>query len=147
MDNPRVFARLVGKELARSGPTSAGPPPPPPRPPPEKPPDPPPSNEEAFQAIGTLFKHVMAQISALETEVGELKARRNAVAGRDGAPGVGIQDLDVDGNGDLIVTFTDGFVKNCGRVRGEDAAPAPPPQALQFERDETTGRIKGAILK
>jgi hypothetical protein len=55
-------------------------------------------------------------------------------------------NAEVDGAGDLVIMFSDGFVKNCGHVRGADAPAAPAPSQLVFERDES-GRIVKSVLK
>ena len=40
--------------------------------------------------------------------------------GENGKDGVGIQSAEVNENGDLIITLTDGIVHNAGKVVGED---------------------------
>lgn len=47
---------------------------------------------------------------------------QNGVDGKDGAAGVGISDIHIDENGDLLFTMTDGNVINAGSY--EDAVPA-----------------------
>ena len=45
---------------------------------------------------------------------------KNGANGKDGADGVGIADIKLNENGELIVTLTDGTEKNLGKVKGED---------------------------
>lgn len=45
---------------------------------------------------------------------------KNGTNGKDGADGVGIADIKLNENGELIVTLTDGTEKNLGKVKGED---------------------------
>lgn len=45
---------------------------------------------------------------------------KNGTNGKDGADGVGIADIKLNENGELIVTLTDSTVKNLGKVKGED---------------------------
>lgn len=45
---------------------------------------------------------------------------KNGANGKDGADGVGIADIKLGENGELIVTLTDGTEKNLGKVKGED---------------------------
>lgn len=45
---------------------------------------------------------------------------KNGANGKDGADGVGITDIKLNENGELIVTLTDGTEKNLGKVKGED---------------------------
>ena len=47
---------------------------------------------------------------------------KNGVNGSNGADGVGIADLVINENGELVVTLTDGTVKNLGKVKGTDGA-------------------------
>lgn len=42
--------------------------------------------------------------------------------GQDGKDGVGIADIKLSENGELIVTLTDGTEKNLGKIKGEDGA-------------------------
>ena len=88
-----------------------------------------------FRAVKSLFDRAFARIAALEE-------RRAAVNGRDG---VGISDVTVDGAGDLIITLSDGFVKNCGRVRGADAPAAPAPSQMVLERDSDGRIVRGRL--
>ena len=91
--------------------------------------------DQVLQAVKLLFDRAFARIAALEE-------RRAAANGRDG---VGITDVTVDGAGELIVVFSDGFVKNCGRVRGADAPAAPAPQQLVIERDGDGRIVRGRL--
>jgi hypothetical protein len=43
--------------------------------------------------------------------------------GSTGTGGVGISNAAVDGNGDLIITYSDGRVQNAGHVKGEQGPP------------------------
>src|SRR5215469_13916560 len=124
MSEKSHITRAVAPDLRCTAPTAAAPALLPP-----SPPDP-----DVFAAIKVLFDRVHVRLDKLEQ-------RRNA---RRGVDGIGIQDVVVDGAGDLIVTFSDGYVKNCGRVRGADAPPAPPPQQLTLERDD--GKVVRAVL-
>lgn len=45
---------------------------------------------------------------------------KNGANGKDGADGVGIADIKLNENGELIVTLTDGTEKNLGKVKGEN---------------------------
>lgn len=45
---------------------------------------------------------------------------KNGTNGKDGADGVGIADIKLNENGELIVTLTDGTEKNLGKVTGSD---------------------------
>lgn len=45
---------------------------------------------------------------------------KNGANGKDGADGVGIADIKLGENDELIVTLTDGTEKNLGKVKGED---------------------------
>lgn len=45
---------------------------------------------------------------------------KNGANGKDGADGVGIADIKLNENGELIATLTDGTEKNLGKVKGED---------------------------
>lgn len=45
---------------------------------------------------------------------------KNGTNGKDGADGVGIADIKLNENGELIVTLTDSTVNNLGKVKGED---------------------------
>jgi ATP-dependent protease ClpP protease subunit len=94
---------------------------------------------DAFEAIAKL-------IIDLQNRVATLEERRAASAGRDGADGIGIVDARIDGAGHLQIEFSDGVVKDIGRVTGRDAPPAPAPQELVFERD-ASGRIKRSVLR
>ena len=45
---------------------------------------------------------------------------KNGADGQDGSDGVGIADIQLNENGELIITLTDGTEKNLGKVTGED---------------------------
>ena len=49
-------------------------------------------------------------------------AGTNGADGQDGADGVGIANIEINENGELIVTLTDGTEKNLGNVQGADGA-------------------------
>jgi hypothetical protein len=50
--------------------------------------------------------------------------------GTDGTDGVGIADSEINANGELVLTYTDGNEKNVGRVKGEDGALTPDQEEL-----------------
>ena len=48
------------------------------------------------------------------------KDGKNGVDGQDGKDGVGIANIEINENGELVVTLTDGTEKNLGKVTGSD---------------------------
>ena len=48
------------------------------------------------------------------------KGGQNGVDGQDGKDGVGIANIEINENGELVVTLTDGTEKNLGKVTGSD---------------------------
>ena len=48
------------------------------------------------------------------------KDGQNGVDGQDGKDGVGIANIEINENGELVVTLTDGTEKNLGKVTGAD---------------------------
>jgi hypothetical protein len=95
-------------------------------------------DEDPFLIIANLLERVMARLEALEK-------RREARAGRDGLDGRSILDVRIDGaNGHLMVQFSDGELRDVGRVVADRA---PPPTQLDFVRDGVTGRITAARLR
>ena len=55
-----------------------------------------------------------------DTDTGIKAAGTDGADGRDGADGVGIADIRINENGELIVILTDGTEKNLGKVTGND---------------------------
>jgi len=92
------------------------------------------NHEQVFQAVATILKRYEKRLVALEQ-------RRAAANGRGG---VGIADVTIV-NGHLHIYLTDGTTKDCGQVVGRDAPPAPPPRALEIERDEDGRVIRGVL--
>jgi len=91
--------------------------------------------DQVLQAVKLLFDRAFARIAALEE-------RRAAAKGADG---IGVVDAHIDGDGCLILEFSDGFTRNVGKVVGRDAEPSPPPQSLVLERDADGRIVRGRL--
>jgi hypothetical protein len=93
---------------------------------------------DPFFVIAQLLEKVTDRLSALER-------RREARAGRDGLDGISVIDTRLDrATGHLLVEFSNGDVRDVGKITAD---PAPPPTTLTFVRDEVTGRITAARLR
>jgi hypothetical protein len=127
--DPKVFARAVGRELARTG-TAAGPPTPPPSPPAAEPePEPPIDPNEVFAAIKVLFDRVEQRLDRIEAQPKP----------RDGADGRGLTSLRIDAAGDVHVSYSDGTNENLGRI-------VAAPKSLKVIRD-ADGKVTGSELE
>ena len=73
---------------------------------------------------------ILTHTDGAETNAGNVKGEpgedgddgddgTNGTNGDDGADGVSVQDTELDPQGNLILTFSNGFVDNVGRVKGE----------------------------
>src|SRR5262245_55168390 len=95
-------------------------------------------DDDPFLVIAELLERIVSRLDALEK-------RREARAGRDGLDGRGIIDARIDPKtGHLLLQFSDGEQRDCGRVVADRA---PPPTRLDFVPDEATGRITAARLR
>jgi hypothetical protein len=101
---------------------------------------------DPWTAVAQMFKFVFDRFKADDARFAALEARRNAAHGRDGADGVGIINASINDVGHLVLEFSDGVLRDVGRVVGRDAPPAPSPQSLEFQRDDV-GRIVRSVLK
>jgi hypothetical protein len=101
---------------------------------------------DPWTSVYRMFKSIFARFDADDARFAALEARRAAAHGRDGADAVGIVNASINGVGHLVIQFSDGVVKDVGQVVGRDAPPAPAPQSLEFQRDDT-GRIIKSILR
>lgn len=61
---------------------------------------------------------------------------RDGEDGADGAVGPGIKTSDVNSDGDLILTYTDGTVINAGRVRGTDGKDGTSPDLTGYATED-----------
>jgi hypothetical protein len=93
---------------------------------------------------GDVFEAIAKLIGDLQRRVAELEQRRAASAGRDG---VSVTDIRVEAD-DLIISTSDGCVRNLGRVVGKDGkdGAAAAPKSLEFVRDGEN-RIAGVKPK
>jgi hypothetical protein len=98
---------------------------------------------DPWTAVAKMFKFIFKRFDADNARFAALEERRAAANGRDG---VGITDARIDGAGHLVIEFSDGIVRDLGRVVGRDAPPAPAPQSLEFVRD-SDGRIVKSVLR
>ena len=130
MTEHRAFARQVARELSNHPVATASP----------LPPQPVVINnsgdDAVLRAVKILFDRSFARIEALEQ-------RR---AAQRGADGIGVVDAHIDGDGCLVLEFSDGFTRNVGRVVGADAPPALPPKTLEIVRDGD-GRVVRGVLR
>lgn len=55
---------------------------------------------------------------------------KNGSDGTDGTDGVGIADSEINANGELVLTYTDGNEQNVGKVKGEDGVLTPDQEDL-----------------
>jgi hypothetical protein len=99
-----------------------------------------------FAAVEQLFEFVFKHLKANDARFAALEARRGAAHGRDGADAVGIVNASINGVGHLVIEFSDGVLRDVGRVVGSDAPPALVPQSLEFLRDDS-GRIVKSVLR
>ena len=91
--------------------------------------------DDPWLTVAELLEKIVARVDALEK-------RRE---GRDGLDGRSILDVRVDGaSGHLMVQFSDGELRDVGRVVADHVSP---PTQLDFIRDEVTGRITAAQLR
>ena len=93
-----------------------------------------------------LFNDIFQRLDADDARFTALEARRAAAHGHDGADAIGIVNASINDVGHLVLEFSDGVLRDVGRVVGRDAPPAPAPQSLEFQRDDT-GRIIKSILR
>jgi hypothetical protein len=101
---------------------------------------------DPWTAAAQLFEFIFKRLKADDARFAALEARRAAAHGRDGAAAVGIINASINGVGHLIIEFSDGVLRDVGRVVGRDAPPAPAPQSLEFVRDDS-GRVIRSVLK
>jgi hypothetical protein len=93
---------------------------------------------DPFLVIAELLEKITDRLSALER-------RREARAGRDGLDAISIIETRLDrATGHLMVEFSNGDVRDVGKITAD---PAPPPTTLTFVRDEVTGKIIAARLQ
>ena len=78
-------------------------------------------NVEPFWTIETAYAE--AQDLGYGGTLEEFLAQIQGEDGKDGQDGVGIANVIINDDGDLIVTLSDGDEINCGSVRGEQGAP------------------------
>lgn len=83
--------------------------------------------------FGTVY--AQAQELGYAGSLEEFIAQISGKDGQDGEDGVGVDSLTVDGNGNLIVSLSDGRQINCGIVRGEKGDAGA--QGLQGEKGDT----------
>src|SRR5215469_13278339 len=121
MTEHRAFAREVARELSNHPVATTSPPPA------QAVVSNNSGDDAVLRAVKNLFDRAFARIAALEQ-------RRAAQRGSDG---IGVVDAHIDGDGCLVLEFSDGFTRNVGRVVGRDAPRAPAPQSLEIVRDES----------
>ena len=59
---------------------------------------------------GTQFNEIIKNLEGIKKNT----------AGGGGGGGIGIADIEINTNGELVITLTDGTVKNLGKVVGKD---------------------------
>jgi hypothetical protein len=101
---------------------------------------------DPWVSVLRLFDVIFERLDADNSRFTALEARRAAAHGRDGADAVGIISASINNVGHLVLEFSDGVLRDVGRVVGSDAPPAPAPKSLEFVRDDT-GRIVSSILR
>jgi hypothetical protein len=101
---------------------------------------------DPWTAVARMFEFIFKRFEADDARFAALEARRGAAHGRDGADAVGIVNASINDVGHLVLEFSDGVLRDVGRVVGRDAPPAPAPQSLEFQRDDA-GRIVRSVLK
>ena len=79
---------------------------------------------------------IAGQDGATGTDGQDGKDGANGTDGKDGADGRGVEKVEVDGEGNLVITFTDGTTQKAGKVQPD--APKQPQKPIQDGGDQGT---------
>lgn len=79
-------------------------------------------------ALSTAINQALAE--AKESGQFDGKPGKDGTDGTDGTDGVGIADSEINDDGELVLTYTDGNEQNVGRVKGEDGVLTPEQEEL-----------------